>query len=177
MASAGCRRWKATSPRRRSSSLSDRMFSRRYRRGPHQGGQAPPLRRDRPHLEVRVRPLHRQADRPTAAVSFLETLLEAAPYRLHNDPHRQWHPVRRSAEEPRRLDRTLPVHRFDQICRENDIEHRLTKPNHPWTNGQVERMNSPSRTPPSSATTTTAATIIFASTFSSSSTPTIMRVD
>ncbi|MBS1039016.1 integrase core domain-containing protein, partial [Gluconobacter cerinus] len=21
------------------------------------------------------------------------------------------------------------------------IEHRLTKPNHPWTNGQVERMN------------------------------------
>ncbi len=23
----------------------------------------------------------------------------------------------------------------------NGIEHRLTKPNHPWTNGQVERMN------------------------------------
>jgi transposase InsO family protein len=33
------------------------------------------------------------------------------------------------------------VHRFDQICRANSIEHRLTKPNHPWTNGQVERMN------------------------------------
>jgi transposase InsO family protein len=33
------------------------------------------------------------------------------------------------------------VHRFDQICRANGIEHRLTKPNHPWTNGQVERMN------------------------------------
>src|SRR5665213_1881141 len=32
-------------------------------------------------------------------------------------------------------------HRFDQICREHGIEHRLTKPNHPWTNGQVERMN------------------------------------
>jgi len=27
------------------------------------------------------------------------------------------------------------------ICEENGIEHRLTKPNHPWTNGQVERMN------------------------------------
>ena len=27
------------------------------------------------------------------------------------------------------------------ICEANDIEHRLTKPNHPWTNGQVERMN------------------------------------
>src|SRR5438552_2791937 len=28
------------------------------------------------------------------------------------------------------------VHRFDQICRANGIEHRLAKPNHPWTNGQ-----------------------------------------
>ena len=33
------------------------------------------------------------------------------------------------------------VHRFDQICNKNGIEHRLTKPKHPWTNGQVERMN------------------------------------
>ena len=31
--------------------------------------------------------------------------------------------------------------RFDMICEANGIEHRLTKPNHPWTNGQVERMN------------------------------------
>lgn len=36
------------------------------------------------------------------------------------------------------------MHRFDQIWRANGIEHRSTKPNHPWTNGQVERMN---RTP------------------------------
>jgi transposase InsO family protein len=26
-------------------------------------------------------------------------------------------------------------------CRQNGIEHRLTKIKHPWTNGQVERMN------------------------------------
>jgi hypothetical protein len=26
--------------------------------------------------------------------------------------------------------------RFDMICEANDIEHRLTKPNHPRTNGQ-----------------------------------------
>jgi hypothetical protein len=26
-------------------------------------------------------------------------------------------------------------------CREYSVEHRLTKPAHPWTNGQVERMN------------------------------------
>jgi hypothetical protein len=31
--------------------------------------------------------------------------------------------------------------RFDMICEANDIEHRLTNANHPWTNGQVERMN------------------------------------
>ena len=32
-------------------------------------------------------------------------------------------------------------HPFDRACQRHDIEHRLTKPNHPWTNGQVERMN------------------------------------
>jgi transposase InsO family protein len=26
-------------------------------------------------------------------------------------------------------------------CRSHGIEHRLTQPNRPWTNGQVERMN------------------------------------
>jgi transposase InsO family protein len=31
------------------------------------------------------------------------------------------------------------LHMFGRICREQGIEHR--KPNHPWTNGQVERMN------------------------------------
>lgn len=32
-------------------------------------------------------------------------------------------------------------HIFDRVCGEHDIEHRLTKIKHPWTNGQVERMN------------------------------------
>ena len=30
---------------------------------------------------------------------------------------------------------------FAMRCRKNGIEHRFTKINHPWTNGQVERMN------------------------------------
>lgn len=35
----------------------------------------------------------------------------------------------------------LGGHSFDRTCREYSVEHRLTKPAHPWTNGQVERMN------------------------------------
>ena len=46
------------------------------------------------------------------------------------------------AEQPRNRNTTYsrPM-RFNMICEANGIEHRLTKPNHPWTNGQVERMN------------------------------------
>ena len=32
-------------------------------------------------------------------------------------------------------------HSFEAACADLEIEHRLTKPRHPWTNGQVERMN------------------------------------
>jgi transposase InsO family protein len=32
-------------------------------------------------------------------------------------------------------------HIFDRVCRENGITHKLTRPYHPWTNGQAERMN------------------------------------
>jgi transposase InsO family protein len=37
--------------------------------------------------------------------------------------------------------RTNPAATFDMRCRENGIEHRLTKIRHPWTNSQVDRMN------------------------------------
>jgi transposase InsO family protein len=33
------------------------------------------------------------------------------------------------------------AHMFDLRCVEHGIEHRFTRINHPWTNGQVERMN------------------------------------
>lgn len=32
-------------------------------------------------------------------------------------------------------------HAFEFACADLDIQYRLTKPRHPWTNGQVERMN------------------------------------
>ena len=46
------------------------------------------------------------------------------------------------AEQPRNRNTiySRPM-RFDMICDANGIEHRLTKPDHPWTNGQVEWMN------------------------------------
>ena len=64
-------------------------------------------------------------------------MLEAVPYEIHTiltDNAIQF------CEQPR--DRNTPYSRpmwFDMICAANEIEHRLTQPNHPWTNGQVER--------------------------------------
>jgi transposase InsO family protein len=81
-----------------------------------------------------------RATRVTAS-AFLVALVAAVPYRIHTvltDNGIQF------ADLPRNRDgwtARFRVHRFDQICREHNIEHRLTKPNHPWTNGQVERMN------------------------------------
>ena len=79
-----------------------------------------------------------KANRKTAW-EFLEAVLEAVPYKIHTiltDNGIQF------CEQPRNRNTaySLPM-RFDMICAANGIEHRLTKPNHPWTNGQVERMN------------------------------------
>jgi transposase InsO family protein len=60
---------------------------------------------------------------------------------------------------------------FEYACAQNDIDHRLTKPKHPWTNDQVERMNARSRTRPSNATSTKA-TNSCVLTSATSSTPT-----
>ena len=85
-----------------------------------------------------VAQLVEKAKRKTA-LEFIEHLLEAVPYRIHTiliDKGIQF------AEQPRNRNTAYsrPM-RFDMICEANGIEHRLTKPNHPCTNGQVERMN------------------------------------
>lgn len=75
------------------------------------------------------------------ATAFLQALLGAVPYRVHTiltDNGIQFCdlPSRRNGPTAR-----LRMHMFDRVCATNGIEHRTTKPNHPWTNGQVERMN------------------------------------
>lgn len=45
--------------------------------------------------------------------------------------------VRRLAQESGGPTARWCGHPFDRSCRDHGIEHRLAKPNHPWTNGQV----------------------------------------
>ncbi len=79
--------------------------------------------------------LHSKAGKMVAA-QFLRDLISAVPYKIHivlTDNGVQF--------VNRKRDRSAFEHIFMRICRENAIEHRLTKISHPWTNGQVERMN------------------------------------
>src|SRR5438445_935071 len=81
-----------------------------------------------------------RANRVTAS-AFLVALIAAVPYKIHTvltDNGIQFRFPPRYSEGPTAR---FMTHTFDMRCRENDIEHRCTKINHPWTNGQVERMN------------------------------------
>ena len=72
------------------------------------------------------------------------------PYKIHTvltdngihftDPKGEtWNPAEiRQMIERKELFR---AHAFEYACALADIDHRLTKPKHPWTSGQVERMN------------------------------------
>src|SRR6202795_605499 len=68
-----------------------------------------------------------------SASTFLNALIQAVPYKIRTvltDNGVQFcdQPSRRNGPTAR-----LRMHMFDKTCREQKIEHRLTKPNHPWT--------------------------------------------
>ena len=92
--------------------------------------------------------LHERATRRIAA-DFLRRLIDRVPYTIHTvltdngfqftPPEGGW-----SVGEIRQMlvdHQRFRCHAFDLVCAQHGIEHRLTKFNHPWTNGQVERMN------------------------------------
>jgi transposase InsO family protein len=93
--------------------------------------------------------LHEKATRRVAG-NFLRALAAAVPYKIHTvltdngthftDPKGDaWTPE--EINTLRAENALFRAHAFELACADLDIEHRLTKPRHPWTNGQVERMN------------------------------------
>jgi transposase InsO family protein len=93
--------------------------------------------------------LHEKVTRRVAG-NFLRALIAAVPYRVHtvltdNGTHftepsgNTWTPDEIKQMLARK--QLFRAHSFERACAQSDVEHRLTKPRHPWTNGQVERMN------------------------------------
>lgn len=79
--------------------------------------------------------IYRKATKLVAA-GFLKSLIRTVPYQIHTvltDNGVQF------AQFERGTGLSFP-HIFGRVCLENGNEHRLTKPYHPWTNGQAERM-------------------------------------
>jgi len=70
------------------------------------------------------------------AVEFLRRVLAALPYKVHTILTDNGTQFGNMPHQTRAF-----LHIFDRVCAEHGIEHRFTKPAHPWTNGQVERMN------------------------------------
>lgn len=80
--------------------------------------------------------IYRKATKLVAA-GFLRALLMAIPYRIHTvltDNGVQF------VQHDKKAEGGSVAHIFGRVCAERGVEHRLTKPYHPWTNGQAERM-------------------------------------
>ena len=76
--------------------------------------------------------------------AFLREVVAAFPYQIHTvltDNGMAFADLPRNRGRYPEIEALFGGHIFDRVCREHGIEHRLTKPYHPWTNGQAERMN------------------------------------
>src|SRR5215469_13155198 len=73
------------------------------------------------------------------ARAFLQALVATVPYRVEivlTDNGIQFADSPRNRSGPTAQ---LRGHPFDRACREHGIEHRLTKPNHPWTTDVIDK--------------------------------------
>ena len=73
------------------------------------------------------------------ARAFLEALVAAVPYEVEivlTDNGIQFADLPKNRSGPTAK---LRGHPFDRVCREHGIEHRLTKPNHPWTTDVIDK--------------------------------------
>ncbi|MBD3767384.1 MAG: transposase, partial [Gammaproteobacteria bacterium] len=77
---------------------------------------------------------------PASAADFVEAVVEKAPFIISkiltdNGKEFTYRYTAKGEREP------TGQHIFDQVCKAFNIEHRLTKPRHPQTNGMVEWFN------------------------------------
>jgi len=76
--------------------------------------------------------------------AFLREVVKAFPYQIHTvltDDGMAFADLPKNRGRHAGIEVVFGGHIFDRVCSEHAIEHRLTKPYHPWTNGQAERMN------------------------------------
>lgn len=78
------------------------------------------------------------------AAAFLREVVQAFPYAIHTvltDNGMAFADLPKNRGRHAAMVAIFGGHIFDRVCDEHGIEHRLTKPYHPWTNGQAKRMN------------------------------------